>query len=494
MSQLNYYHNIFASQNVDFISKFIKNNKNILNTNIKGLYPIHIVAWYNSLDVLKCLIKMGADIDSKCYKNNTPLILSVFNDDVSVFEYLLNNTNIYHKNDDGMSVIHCIFGRKNTFEMLKLFTNSKFDFGRINIDLGDGLEEKDNLGFTPIFYAVNSADIKSIKYLINLVDVEAKNNFGETPLHYACRYRDPKIISLLIENCKLNWNAKNTKGRDMTHIVSKYRHEPEILSLLIENGASLESEDYCGNTAIHFAIKNKNINMISYLIENGNDLDFKNEEGNTALHLACQYDKFEFCKLLLENGADPNVVNLKGESAVHTACKFSSRAIIDILYNFKGNFESYNYKLQKPIHITIKKRAFAIAKNVIRKTKVSNINSPIFTAYQEGKIQILKLLIRKGYSLSAKNQNEKTILNLACRTNDLNMIKILDFNNVDFEEANCLGETCAHIASKFSNKEVIQFLVEKKIDFMKPDIMGITPIYILCNNRSFDFLDLSRFE
>ena len=134
-----------------------------------------------------------------------------------------------------------------------------------------------------------------------------------------------EIIKLLIEN-GADVNTRDEGGKMPLHFANKV----EMAKLLIDNGADVNTRDEGGKMPLHFANK---VEMAKLLIDNGADVNTRDEGGNTPLHFA---NKVEMAKLLIDNGADVNAMSNKGQTPCDTAFKGSiggCDAIKDHLYS-----------------------------------------------------------------------------------------------------------------------------------------------------------------
>ncbi|MBE9828538.1 ankyrin repeat domain-containing protein [Campylobacter concisus] len=144
-----------------------------------------------------------------------------------------------------------------------------------------------NLGDeTPLFFALKN--IENVKILLaNKADVNHKNFFGKSVLFYAVQFSDKPLCELLLkngananesyidENAKMNMinlgmtQVEDTCGLEHTNR-SVFMHAaahatPEILKLLMDNGADINATDDAGFNALDYAMKEQNEKTIKFL-------------------------------------------------------------------------------------------------------------------------------------------------------------------------------------------------------------------------------------
>lgn len=90
-----------------------------------------------------------------------------------------------------------------------------------------------------------------------------------------------------------------------------------------------------GETALTFALKNEQLEMIKILIEKGNaDVDAQNDEGFTELMMAARRGQANMVKLLVNRyHANPHIRNKDGMTATMIAEKFQRSDIVRFLSN-----------------------------------------------------------------------------------------------------------------------------------------------------------------
>jgi ankyrin repeat protein len=211
----------------------------------------------------------GCDVNVQTKDNDTPLYyaFNFFNSneggDISVLQYLLNQTNI-NVNTKGQCSYTLLHAACDTINNLPL------DVFKLLIE---------TKGF----------------------DVNAQDNCNDTPLHRAFRYFGPNddstVLMYLLTQTNVNVNIKGYIGDTLLHIAcNNINTLPlEIFRLLIETmGCDVNVQDDDNNTPIQNALccfdpdYGGDIKALAYLINQNNvNLNIKNEKGFTFLHLAC---------------------------------------------------------------------------------------------------------------------------------------------------------------------------------------------------------------
>lgn len=174
-------------------------------------------------------------------------------------------------------------------------------------------------GRTPLIIACGREDIKFVQILLMYrADVNKEGLYGNSPLSVACRWGHTTILKLLLKH-KVSLASKNydeaLKGAcgnghleivrillDSQPDAERYRHDPElfrtenieIIRLLIERGADLNSSTVSGGTPLWSVIyPNKSLPetlmAVALLIKNGADVNMINDN-ETVLGKAMIYN------------------------------------------------------------------------------------------------------------------------------------------------------------------------------------------------------------
>ncbi len=153
------------------------------------------------------------------------------------------------------------------------------------------------------------------KLLARGLDPNTPNEKGVPGLLIAIQSPSPKSAMLLAQHPKTNVNASNQHG-ETALMLAAINNQLELAKVLIERGADVNKP---GWTPLHYAATRGHREMMRLLIENDAYIDSEAENGNTPLMMAAATGSPLSVKLLLEEGADPTLVNTSNASALDIA-------------------------------------------------------------------------------------------------------------------------------------------------------------------------------
>ncbi|ORX49627.1 ankyrin [Piromyces finnis] len=227
-----YYYKYKKSLSNSKLQNFIINEKKKIDLNQLFDYDDYTFLSYScekgNEEIIKCLIKQGANIEKRNQLGETPLFNACRSKKVNIVKYLL--------------------------------------------ECGAKINRENILGETPLFIACEIKNEMIAKILIDYgAEINKEDNDGETPLFIACEYGNlnKNLIKMLVEHGALV-NKENEYGRTPLFYVIEYGNE-DIVKYLVQHGADINKKDDNGNTPIFFAYKNKKDNIIKYLIDQGAD-------------------------------------------------------------------------------------------------------------------------------------------------------------------------------------------------------------------------------
>jgi hypothetical protein len=119
----------------------------------------------------------------------------------------------------------------------------------------------------------------------------------------------------------------------LLNLASRYG-QVEVMSLLLENNASVESKDKLGRTAVLSAVQSRNSEAVVLLLSKGADVNARDAQEGTALQRAAgSFGDEAMVKSLIKAGADVNATDKNGQTPLMWAARWGDskrvQALID---------------------------------------------------------------------------------------------------------------------------------------------------------------------
>lgn len=150
---------------------------------------------------------------------------------------------------------------------------------------------------------------------LNLVHTKT----GRHPLAVAAEEGRQLETEILI-GAKVEIDKRDQHGMTALMYAAK-NGEPDILKMLLDAGADLEAEHEASQESLLFmAAKNRHYNVVKQLIDLGREVEVVNVKQETPLWNAIKMDQFDLARLLLQFGGNINVTRPGGDSLLLVSC------------------------------------------------------------------------------------------------------------------------------------------------------------------------------
>ncbi|XP_062595975.1 serine/threonine-protein phosphatase 6 regulatory ankyrin repeat subunit C-like [Saccostrea cucullata] len=446
-----------------------------------GRNALHLAAFRGNIDLLIFLLEKGFDVKTKRNEGGIVLYISCINGELEMCKYLVNTYPhlLDVKDNNGGNALHAAAWGGN-IDLLNFLLEKGFD-----------VKTKRNDGFTVLHLCCMRGRLEMCKYLVNtyphLLDV--KDNNGGNVLHDAAWGGNLDLLNLLLEKgfdietktndggtvllqCCINGNLEMCK-----YLVNTYPH-------------LLDVKDNNGGNALHDAAWGGNIDLLNFLLEKGFDVKTKRNDGKTVLHLCCMRGKLEMCKYLVNTY--PHLLDFKdnnGENALHDAAWAGNIDLLNFLLEKGFDIKSKRNDGKTVLHLCCMNGKLEMCKYLVNTyphlldVKDNNGENALHDAASGGNIDLLNILLEKGFDVKTKRNDGKTVLHLCCMRGKLEMCKYLVNTYphlLDFKDNN--GGNALHNAAWGGNIDLLNFLLEKGSDVETKRNNGKTVLHQCCMN------------
>ncbi len=185
--------------------------------------------------------------------------------------------------------------------------------------------------------AANNSDVDTVKRLMKQgCSVNVPDSTGFSAFKYACGTGNMEIIRLMLDDADI----QDEDGRMTSLILSAKNAHDGVVRLLVRRGASLESSDQIGRTALHTACDNGHRSTALELLDLGADVNAVDKQGNTSLHYCAQKNCAAIARLLLDRGIDTEKLNVDTLTAAKIAMEKKNQRVIEVLREHSKRVEA----------------------------------------------------------------------------------------------------------------------------------------------------------
>lgn len=185
---------------------------------------------------------------------------------------------------------------------------------RIVEERPESVDQDDKYGWRPIFHAGLRRRLDVVQYLIDRgADLAAHDGYA---MHYAAEVPDNKdIVSLLVTYGGLDAHTKPESEVARQFIYSVFLANVQRVNTMLRSNSRLAHERYArGDTALHHACRNGDLDIVRKLVDYGADVNATSDNGHFPLYCAAGHGHAETTRYLIGSGADPEAAMADGKT------------------------------------------------------------------------------------------------------------------------------------------------------------------------------------
>jgi len=204
----------------------------------------------------------------------------------------------------------------------------------------------------------------------------------------------------------------------------------EIVTLLVEAGATVDFVDGVGHTPLLRAVDTRQLEIAEYLMANGANVNATEPDGDSILLKAVEDGYLEVVPLLLEAKADPNRANSDGRTPIMSAVQYRQTELIPQLAAAGADVNAPTV-LGAPLLMALSDGDEALIRAVLDAGADPNVRTSFGTPALIVAIEssmpagIITLLLERKADVGARDSYDQTPLHAAARAGNLAVVTAL---------------------------------------------------------------------
>lgn len=319
------------------IKELVRKGSDLNATDNYGFTPLHLAAWVG-IDSVIALLKSGADVNAKSNVHSfglTPLHLAVSNKQVEIVRELLKQGADIHERIGGLRGVTSLqlaagTARFNTASMLlEVFHDKRKVAEDETYKAILHILQNASVFSDALLDAVEQRNLESVKKLWHQGARLNTRDYGQTAFHQAAKKGFTEIVEFFLQEEEINPNIKNVAGETPLHVAARMDHVG-VVEVLLKNAEAKEEQCDFQSPPIPQRIRT----IVNAKIANG----------DTPLHIAARANCAETVGLLraalrAEGADDTGVENNAGQKpALHAVSQLPS--LLHARYRAFGNSKS----------------------------------------------------------------------------------------------------------------------------------------------------------
>ncbi len=154
-----------------------------------------------------------------------------------------------------------------------------------------------------------------------------------------------KILKSLISHTEVSQNYLNANGNNALHVAAARGHV-ECVAALIEANLNVNFPNAHQVTALHFAVRNNHLNVVAYLLTVEHiSLNVQDSDGDTPLHDAAENEDIDIqiTEALINAGASLTIKNQEDLDPIETAEAAANDTVLEFLEEMKNQSDINSY-------------------------------------------------------------------------------------------------------------------------------------------------------
>lgn len=459
------------------VTRLLTKDKTLVNSPTDDGLPIFLSIYSGNIDMLSACLNAGANIESREYWGNTPLMTASSNGQPDMVKLLLDKgANVNARNRDGETA-------------LKVSVHNDATITTMLLEKGANLALGDNNGVTPLMESMRIAALEQLELLLlKGADFNNIDKRGNSMLNYAAMTQNFAMVMIALDkgcDAKLANENGDTPLQSLFGFGNGEYAVDEGMSTFDPEMTPEEIAEWKLNMAtIHFDSLSEKLQdaarkelggeitddmtaICTLLLNRDANVNAIDDQGNSPIMGATYLGDSGLVKFLLAKGADSHVVNEAGVNLAQAAANSGNLALLQF-YDDQGlslkNVADNGFTL---LHNAVHSANSAMISYLLDKgldinARENNGQSPQFLVFDKYDMEVaeknINLLVAKGAKINLQDASGITLLETAVYQDNEQLVKALLDNGADVNLKNYDGQSPLDIATNNNAENVLPLL------------------------------------
>lgn len=321
-------------------------------------------------------------------------------------------------------------------------------------------------GLSAYHLSIENGSMENVLYCLQTLKIDPHSLTSDhtTPLMLAAKGKSLPVFDYILKLPNTNVNAVDGGGSTALFYAIHNEGNPKIIELLLQNGATINHQNFEGNTPVMEALRFGDWDQYVLLKNNGADLTLKNNVGQNVISYligSSFYTTGDEVMALINAGVDPNVVDNDGENLAYYAMSRKNMQLLELMKTKGVSFDAKNNRGVRPDCSDEQIIRFVIENGGNINREDTWHESYLSSALKKGNYEFAIYLIHKGADVNWNGDGDAPIVYDMVKAENLEAVKILAENGAFLNVKDRWGHFLMEEAMEKNNPVMIAYLRSK---------------------------------
>ena len=328
----------------DRVRELLKKDAKLANARDQDYTPLHWAAQEGHAPIVKLLLENKADVHAKGFRQETPLVKAIRHP--AVVKLLLD------AGADANIPVN-VMGAPPDYTLLDMAAHGgHVESAKLLLAHGVDTKLRTDSGFTALHSAAFAGHEQMVRLLLKEgLDANARTTTGWTPMSSAASKIRSESDDTRADNARYTRVIKvlRAHGVPLGLFGSIALGDIDRLRTLLEADPALANQKEPGSPVLHYAAKLGRKDVVSLLLDRGADVNTTDDHGSTALHVAAFWGRAKIAETLLRHKADVNACTRTGMTPLHESARLGTPGVAKLLLGAGAKVDVKDRKGRTPL-------------------------------------------------------------------------------------------------------------------------------------------------